>query len=425
MKYVEEYLKDVIKVKPLGDLTTKNDELNGMSGEMVYVGGKCSDIFISHADYANWLEKQGESSIYNVPSREVILAIWDLGNEWKELTNYSISTEHGTQLDYIQKHWEESEYYLRKKQGEKKPADKVEPKFHEGEWVIDSQGLTHKIERVIENVTNHTYGYDIVGGGYFNDNTEGVRPWTIQDAKDGDVLVTENFIFIFKNIDNGNGVHYYCQYEISKHEDDNQFDIALPQSLMGRVGNSISHYSPATKEQRDTLMKGMADAGYTFDFEKKELKELAHQEVTKTSDQETSAWSEDDSRKIETLLSIIFDYAFYKDALDENKDLTGEYAELSDWLQFFPERFNLQPKQEWSEEDEKMLNSFLHKVEVCDLLTNKEDVWITKKLKSVRPQQWKPSNEQITELCRVISGCSYDIEPLAEMAEQLKKLKEE
>lgn len=66
-----------------------------------------------------WLEKQSEHPIYNVPSREVILAIWDLGNEWKELTNGCISTKYGSQLDYIQKHWEESEYYLREKQSEK------------------------------------------------------------------------------------------------------------------------------------------------------------------------------------------------------------------------------------------------------------------------------------------------------------------
>jgi hypothetical protein len=31
---------------------------------------------------------------------------------------------------------------------------------------------------------------------------------------------------------------------------------------------------PATKEQRDTLIKAMTDAGYTFDFEKKELKKI-------------------------------------------------------------------------------------------------------------------------------------------------------
>ena len=74
---------------------------------------------IKGEDIIAWLEKQGEQkSILNVPLREVILSIWDLGNEWKELTNGRISTEYGTQLDYIQKHWTESEYYLREKQGE-------------------------------------------------------------------------------------------------------------------------------------------------------------------------------------------------------------------------------------------------------------------------------------------------------------------
>lgn len=59
MKYVKEYLETVVKIKPLGELTTRDEqELNGLSGEMVYIDGKCSDIFISHADYANWLEKQ-------------------------------------------------------------------------------------------------------------------------------------------------------------------------------------------------------------------------------------------------------------------------------------------------------------------------------------------------------------------------------
>lgn len=66
-----------------------------------------------------WLEQQNENkSIIDVPSKEVILAIWALGNEWKEITNGRNSTEHGTQLNYIQKHWHESDYYLKEKQGE-------------------------------------------------------------------------------------------------------------------------------------------------------------------------------------------------------------------------------------------------------------------------------------------------------------------
>jgi hypothetical protein len=56
MKYVEQYLQDVVKIKPLGKITTKEDELHGFSGEMVYIDGHCSDIFIAYADYANYLE---------------------------------------------------------------------------------------------------------------------------------------------------------------------------------------------------------------------------------------------------------------------------------------------------------------------------------------------------------------------------------
>ena len=62
-------------------------------------------------EHLAWLEKQCEQKFSNIPSRETILAIWELGNDWKELTNGSISTEHGTQLEYIQKHWQESSYY--------------------------------------------------------------------------------------------------------------------------------------------------------------------------------------------------------------------------------------------------------------------------------------------------------------------------
>lgn len=69
------------------------------------------DIKYSFYEMISWLEKQNKQSSSNIPSRELILSIWDLGNEWKELTNGSISTEYGTQLDFIQKHWRESSYY--------------------------------------------------------------------------------------------------------------------------------------------------------------------------------------------------------------------------------------------------------------------------------------------------------------------------
>lgn len=101
---------------------------------------------ITKEDMLTWLEKQGEQKyIINVPPREVILSIWDLGNEWKELTNCCISTEYGTQLNYIQKHWHESEYYLKEKQSEHNPIDKIKPKFKVGDVMRTLQEAANNI----------------------------------------------------------------------------------------------------------------------------------------------------------------------------------------------------------------------------------------------------------------------------------------
>ncbi len=144
-------------------------------------------------------------------------------------------------------------------QGEQKVANKVEPKFKVGDWVIDKQGIAHQIANVVENVTNHTYGYSIVGGGYFNDNTEGIRLWTIQDAKGGDVLASKGGedILIFRNLDTNTSFSSY--YNIAGR---------------GALGWSNRSFIPATKEQRSIIEKAIVDAGYTFDFDKKELNEI-------------------------------------------------------------------------------------------------------------------------------------------------------
>ena len=43
-------------------------------------------------------------------------------------------------------------------------------------------------------------------------------------------------------------------------------------SEKGCLAPNEEDVKPATKEQRDTLMKAIADAGYIFDFDKKKLK---------------------------------------------------------------------------------------------------------------------------------------------------------
>jgi len=151
--------------------------------------------------------------------------------------------------------------YLLEKQGEQNLANsaktcKDEPKFKAGDWVIDKQGIVHKIANVAEIVASNIYGYVIVGGGYFNDNTEGVRRWTIEDAKEGDVLASGEVIFVFNNIHD-----YKLNCKCSIHKDGSV--ITEPYDLM--TSTFFSEVYPATKEQREFLFAKMKEAGYEWD----------------------------------------------------------------------------------------------------------------------------------------------------------------
>ena len=75
-----------------------------------------------------------------------------------------------------------------------------------------------------------------------------------------------------------------------------------------------------------------------------------------TFDEKPTEWSEEDNEKIGRLRSIVNEYACRKGALDVNGDYCeGDYEKLDNWLKDLPNRFALQPKQEWSEEDEETL----------------------------------------------------------------------
>lgn len=201
-------------------------------------------------DAIDWLEKQGKWSERDI---HIMNNIYDFVAE--NTIDMNRSDAANECLDWL------------KKQGESKCVDNIEPKFKVGDWVIDNQGIVHQISNIIENVTNHTYGYDIVGGGYFNDKTEGIRLWTVQDTKPGDVLEFEDHervvvgIISFVN-DRTGKVDVSCLLE------DNKFKIGNFYAL------DTINPRPATKEQRDFLFQKMKDAGYEWDAEKKEVRKI-------------------------------------------------------------------------------------------------------------------------------------------------------
>ena len=159
-------------------------------------------------------------------------------------------------------------------QGEQKPIDKVEPKFHKGEWIIsNNKKSTYQVIEVKrgiyvirDNADNHEYHIGI------EECEKSGRLWTIADAKDGDALayVTDEedlWIMIYWSL--------YEPYEGHVH-----YHALLVNDEFSDKGTCcicINNLKPATKEQRDLLFSKMREAGYEWDENKKELRKIEKQ----------------------------------------------------------------------------------------------------------------------------------------------------
>ena len=225
------------------------------------------------------------------------------------------------------------------KQGEQKPADRVEPKFKIGDWVVTSYGKVNQVITVDEDGDGFTLDDDTYFSGSWKD---GYHLWTIKDAKDGDVLTVENtvesMIFIYKTV-LASHVVSYCKLFNNKFEFFNDVRTCCE-------GNSKVH--PVTKKQYDLFFQKMKEAGYEWDAEKKELKKI---------EQKSAGWSEEDENRLKVIKEELERFIMF------NQYGTPLSIDDIDWLKSLPERFNLQPKQEWSDEDEKGLGDALWAIE--------------------------------------------------------------
>ena len=135
-----------------------------------------------------------------------------------------------------------------------KTAEKVEPKFKIGDWIV-CEGLNTAL---IVNIDDDKYEVEFIDGNKGFPHIDYIdrkfHLWTIQDAKDGDVLISGGVIFTFNKI-HGVWVDCYCCLF-----NDGSFDIMKHNLLHIKY----SKVYPATKEQCDTLMKAITDAGYEF-----------------------------------------------------------------------------------------------------------------------------------------------------------------
>lgn len=141
-------------------------------------------------------------------------------------------------------------------------TDKIKPKFKVGNWIVTPKNKVLQItsiEGTSYRFNNESHYWEICCCD------KQCRFWTIQDAKDGDVIFyDEGWICIFKCI---HGIWYSSYCFIT---DDGEFHTGYERHAVDSSIHGNSH--PATKEQRDILMKAMNDAGYEWDTKKKELK---------------------------------------------------------------------------------------------------------------------------------------------------------
>ena len=146
----------------------------------------------------------------------------------------------------------------------KNSTDKTKPSFNVGDWVV---AITSKSVYQVEKKENYEYTLRHILGcslclPFFNDVL--IREWTIEDAKNGDVLVDEdNNIGIFQDCE---GMYWYSYTYFGRDGQLRGF------SMGGSHEQTDTH--PATKEQRDLLFQKIKEAGYEWDANKKELKKL-------------------------------------------------------------------------------------------------------------------------------------------------------
>ena len=339
---------------------------------------------------------------------------------------------------------------------EQKPADNVEPKFHEGDWAVSN--LDGKARQISEVHFDEYNSYYVVEGKSVNleEYDRLHHLWSIADAQDGDVLSDGTTIFIFKNLLSDGSVMSYCDYDT----DSNESDAFCPLS----VNLICSKITPATKEQRDTLFAKMKETDYEFNIEKKELEKIEFKQTIEYPDshpkdncelvhefvenfgripededelnvlveyvlkiQKPAEWSDDDERICQCIIKD------QEDALDEVRndkyghseiisDLKEMYRERIDWLKNRKNRVLPQPKQEWSEDDEMKFRDVIRLIEQGATVQSIRDHYINW-FKSIRQRIcWKPTKKQLSELRCLISGCSYDIDEIVKLEKELKEL---
>lgn len=138
-------------------------------------------------------------------------------------------------------------------------------RFKPGDIIVNDE--TGKVFDVI-NIIDGEYiiiehGNDIATFGKIPATQDKYHLWSINDAKDGDILSTHNFVFIFKEINSEGEVKYYCANEKYLHEGDTTTShVANEYSVMGTI--STTEYRLAGWAEINELFTKMKEDGHKF-----------------------------------------------------------------------------------------------------------------------------------------------------------------
>lgn len=305
-----------------------------------------------------------------------------------------------------------------------KPADKVEPKFHEEDWVVTSYG---KVNQVVS-VDKDGDGYTLDDGVYFSGSwCDMYHLWTIQDAKDGDLIYVsteeKEIQAIFHEYKNQT-IFFYC-YLCGDFVQGGYMPIG-----------DVELVYPLQETHYKRFFEKMHDAGYEWDAEKKELKKIEQKPLWSEEDEKMLAQVINEIEAIKSNSSTVFEKNIAQDKIDWLKSLkdrvqpqheqadehlsvvrtkeliraeiqkqkqnlidsigriSNKELNLAHHILCVLESFiNTIPEKsiEWTEDDENKVTLFMQLVEGCD---NYEE--LSNWLKSLRPHNmWKPSDEQM------------------------------
>ena len=233
------------------------------------------DIYAFAKDLLVWLENQGEKAPSQTNERAWLYLVSDVLT-WKDGIGQYLDDPRVQEFTkrlcnyYAQKLYNPSvlSNSSNTEKNEQKPADKIEPRFKVGDWVIfTTSGNLYQVEK------KGNYEYTLMNNHGCSfclsfSNEELIREWTIQDAKDGDIIHFGTVTAIFKKHIGREKCICYCSFC-----KDGGFEIPLENGDDNVYG--CYNATPATKEQRDVLIKAMNDAGYKWDTETNTLEKLA------------------------------------------------------------------------------------------------------------------------------------------------------